>query len=152
MSEEAIFKKTLQIGLVVESVDEAVKGYEELGLGPWNVFNLEPSNFEDTTVHGKKQEFSFRVGFAVIGGLEFELIEPLDDKSIYSEFLKEKGPGLHHLAFEVDDFGKTVDILKGKGVDIIQGGRVKDSMGFAYLGTEKQFNCITEIYDKPKTE
>ena len=91
MSQEAIFKKTLQIGLVVESVDEAVKGYEELGLGPWNVFNLGPSNFEDTTVHGKKQEFSFRVGFAVIGGLEFELIEPLDDKSIYSEFLEEKG-------------------------------------------------------------
>ena len=40
--------------------------------------------------------FSFRVAFATVGDASFELIAPLEGKSIYMDFLKTHGEGMHH--------------------------------------------------------
>ena len=88
-----------------------------------------------------------RIGFAKIGELQWELIEPLDNESIYSEFLQECGEGLHHIAFDVENYDDTIGACKDKGIGVLQGGTVGKT-GFAYLDTQKALGCITEIYNR----
>ena len=36
-------------------------------------------------------------------GYEIELIMPLTDDGVYAEWLRDKGPGIHHIKFETND-------------------------------------------------
>lgn len=144
MEMKPVFKKVLQVGLVVSNVDEAVKKYEQFGIGPWKIREYGPSNISNLTVRGERVDFSLRAAFAKIGEVEMELIEPLDDKSIYAQFLKQHGEGLHHLAMDIDGFEKTITLFESKGVGVLQSGT-----GFAYLDSEKELSFIAELYDRP---
>ncbi len=151
MIKKPVFKKLLQVGIVVKDLDASMKKYWEVsGIGPWNVYSYDGSNLMNLKVHGERKDFAMRVGFAMSGEIQWELIEPLDEKSIYSKFLKEHGEGLHHLAMEVDDYNQTISYFKKNGVEVIQEGRGKDGFGFAYLNTMGPMSCITEIYDIPE--
>ncbi len=148
MTDKPLFKKILQVGLVVRDLDDSMKKYLEIsGIGPWDVYTFDGTNIENITVRGERKDFAIRVGLANIGGVQWELIEPLDDDSIYAEFLKEHGEGLHHLALEVDNYKKTISHLSNHGVEVLQEGRAKGGFGFAYLDTTETLSCITEIYD-----
>ena len=150
MSTEAVFKDVLQVGIVVKDVDAAVRKYWEVcGIGPWEIHTMDNANMHDTTLNGKKTEFSMKVAFANVGNMQLELIEPLNDENIYSEFLREHGEGLHHIACAVDDFDETKAVLNGKGVGVLQEGVTREGMGFAYLDTQDAMSCITEIYKFP---
>jgi len=48
-----------------------------------------------------------------------ELIEPSEDHSPVSNFLKKRGGGLHHICFEVDDIEKTVHDLEERGFKVV---------------------------------
>lgn len=149
MEVKPVFKKVLQVGVVVSDLDRAMRQYEELGIGPWQAFTLDPSNMRELKVRNQRVDFSMRVAFARIGDFQWELIQPLDERSIYSEFLREKGEGLHHVAFHVDDFGQAVEFLRENGVEVLQSGEAP-GLGFAYLDTKEKLSFIAEIYDVPK--
>jgi methylmalonyl-CoA/ethylmalonyl-CoA epimerase len=48
-----------------------------------------------------------------------ELLEPTDDSSPVTEFLKSRGGGLHHICFEIDDIEEVVDQLTKKGLRMV---------------------------------
>ena len=147
MREKPVFTGVLQVGVVVRNLDEAVKKYEDIyGIGPWAINVLDSSNVNGMTVHGKRQDFAIRVGFAFVGNTQWELIEPLDDKSIYSDFLGKHGEGLHHVAFGVENHDEVVSDLGKKGVEVIQSGRSGDGFTFTYLDTRESLSCLAEIY------
>ncbi|MFC1825323.1 VOC family protein [Thermodesulfobacteriota bacterium] len=150
MEEKKIFKRMLQVGLVVKDLDATIKNYEAYGIGPWEVHTLDAKSIRDMTVHGERRDFAMRVAFAKIGEVEWELIQPLDDQSVYSEFLEKHGDGLHHVAMDVEDFDETLSFCQGRGAGVIQGGKAGKDFGFAYLDTAKDLACITEIYNTPK--
>jgi methylmalonyl-CoA/ethylmalonyl-CoA epimerase len=74
-----------------------------LGAGPFVSAGAE-SRFDRALVHGKPTPFALRIAFGALGGVLVELLEPLDDRSPHAEFLRERGEGMHHLAFLVADF------------------------------------------------
>lgn len=51
-----------------------------------------------------------------MGGVQLQLVQPLRDDIPLAKVLAEKGEGLHHVCFYVDDLAHTVDDLKMKGV------------------------------------
>jgi methylmalonyl-CoA/ethylmalonyl-CoA epimerase len=53
------------------------------------------------------------------GGQRLELVEPAHADSPISGFLAKRGPGLHHLAWEVDDCAAAIAHLQAKGVRLI---------------------------------
>ena len=57
-----------------------------------------------------------------------ELIEPSEDHSPVSNFLKKRGGGLHHICFEVDDLEKTVQDLEERGFNFVV--RPVDCVGY----------------------
>jgi methylmalonyl-CoA/ethylmalonyl-CoA epimerase len=57
--------------------------------------------------------------FLDVGEADIELVEPLDDDGPVARFLDRRGPGLHHLAFEVPDVGSALDAAEAMGLERI---------------------------------
>ncbi len=80
--------------------------------------------------------------------MQWELIEPLDERSTYARFLAEKGEGVHHVGLAVKDYGAAVAEIEAKGRDVVFGGEY-NGVTFAYLGTDADLGVVTEIFSGP---
>jgi methylmalonyl-CoA/ethylmalonyl-CoA epimerase len=54
-----------------------------------------------------------------IGGDRVELLASLGEETPVGKFLANRGPGMHHVAYEVDDVGAALDELTAKGAELI---------------------------------
>ena len=149
MLSEPVFTGTLQVAVVVRDLDAAVRRHaDDYGIGPWEIYEFNPSTVQDMVRDGEPAEYAMRIALTMVGNLQWELIQPLDDRSIYADFLREHGEGLHHLGVAVKDYGETLELMRGKGHTILQGG-LYNRVEFAYLSTERDLGFITEIFDFP---
>jgi methylmalonyl-CoA/ethylmalonyl-CoA epimerase len=92
-------KKIDHIGIVVKSIDKALKLYN-------NLLGLELTGEEILEDRGLK------VAFIKVGDTRIELLEPLHENSEVSGFLEKKGEGMHHIAYEVDDVKSMIEKAK----------------------------------------
>jgi methylmalonyl-CoA/ethylmalonyl-CoA epimerase len=139
--------KFAHAALVVKDMDKAVKLFEALEVGPFPPFlGGTGMSFSGKTVHGKPVDYDMdlRIARSDLGGLTVELIQPLKGRSIYDEFLEEKGEGLHHLAFMVDDFDAEVADMEKKGFRVIQTGAMPNTK-WAYLEAESPGGMLIEL-------
>jgi len=102
------------------------------------------------TVEGRFEdpEVGYRgVGLRVPGGTgHFEVLEPYDEKSYLHRFLKERGPGLHHVTFEVKDADRAARAIKEYGIEPL--GGVKRSHGSAetYIHPKDSGGVLFQFY------
>ena len=94
------------VGIAVADLDEAVDTYQRL-------FGAE--------LEGRGQIAGQHVEAAslVLGASRVELVAPLDDDSTVARFLDRRGPGMHHVAYEVEDVQVALDRLAGEGARLI---------------------------------
>ena len=78
------------IGIAVADIETAIAMYA-------GAFGLRPQRVEEVAGQG------IRAHHLPVGGTRIELLEPLDGGSPIARFLARHGPGLHHIAFAVDD-------------------------------------------------
>jgi catechol 2,3-dioxygenase-like lactoylglutathione lyase family enzyme len=123
-----------QLGFVVRDTDETARYYERVfGLGPWTVMDGET---EDCTNRGKPTTIRGKIGVAQVGPVQFELIQILEGESIHSEFLREKGEGLHHIGFYVRDIEARLQACRDAGIEVLQKGTIRQgpvTINYAYL-------------------
>jgi methylmalonyl-CoA/ethylmalonyl-CoA epimerase len=94
------------LGIAVEDLDASILVYSDL-VGA----TLEHrERVEDQGVEAA----SLRVGDSRI-----ELLQPLGPDTPVGRFLAKRGPGMHHVAFEVDDVGEALDELVAEGAELI---------------------------------
>jgi methylmalonyl-CoA/ethylmalonyl-CoA epimerase len=146
---DPVFTDVHQIAVVVPDLDAALRVYvEEYGIGPWQIFEYGPDNGSELIVDDEPVEYAMRVAITTLGPVEWELIEPLDDRSDYARFLAEKGSGVHHVAVGISSYDDTLRALRDKGRIIRQGGR-NGEVTFAYMSTDDDLGVIAEIVDWP---
>jgi methylmalonyl-CoA/ethylmalonyl-CoA epimerase len=144
---EPIFSGTLQVSVVVPDLEAAMKTYvEEYGIGPWDVYEFNPGNVQGMHERGEPVERTWRLALAQIGELQWELVEPQDDDSVYARFLAEHGPGVHHIGVAVADYQGTIEELGARGHEVLLGGTY-NGVTFAYLSTDRDLGVVTEIFD-----
>jgi methylmalonyl-CoA/ethylmalonyl-CoA epimerase len=149
MTTQALFRKVLQVGLVVKDSEATARRYwDEFGIGPWRFYTLDPANTSNMRFRGRPVEHAFRAALADLDNLTLELIEPLDGASVYSEHLRLHGEGLHHLAFAVDDYDTACNSLVKGGFAELQAGRPYGVNDYSYFDTAGALGFITEIYSK----
>ena len=54
-----------------------------------------------------------------VGESRVELLASLGDDTPVGKFLSKRGPGMHHVAFEVDDVAAELDTLTEQGAELI---------------------------------
>ncbi len=94
------------IGIAVHDIEEAAKFYtEQLGL----------------TLGGVEEvvDQKVKVAFLPIGEIRIELIQPTSPESPIAKYLEKNGPGIHHIAYQVEDTGEVVEKLIGQGVRMV---------------------------------
>ena len=95
-----------QIGIVVDNVDEAVEHFTALfGWGPFRIREVDVQGF---TFRNRPGHCRLKMAFARSGPIEIELIQVLEGETPHSEFLRQKGEGLHHLRFRVDNYDELL--------------------------------------------
>ena len=94
------------LGVAVEDLDAALATYERL-------FGAE---VEHTATVGDQ---GVRAASVRIGTGRVELLEPLGEDTPVGRFLAKRGPGMHHVAYEVSDLGATLAELARAGADLI---------------------------------
>ena len=147
---EPVFTETLQISIVVRDLERAVRTYaDEYGIGPWEIYEFDPGTVSEMVKDDAPAEFAMRIAVTMVGSVQWELVQPLDDRSIYAEFLATKGEGLHHVAVGGKPFHEELDAMRAKGRRVLQGG-VYQGARFAYLSTDEDLGVITEIFDWPE--
>lgn len=99
-------KKINHVAIVVADIDQAV-GFWRDALG------IRLDHVEDVPSQKAK------VAFLPVGDSEVELVQPTTHDSGTAKFLAERGGGMHHLCFEVDDIQAKLDELKAQGVRLI---------------------------------
>jgi methylmalonyl-CoA/ethylmalonyl-CoA epimerase len=99
-------KKVDHIGILVSNLDEAIKLYKDC-------FDAEVDKIETLTERGVKAAI-----LSLDQGTNLELLEPLPGSNI-AKVLENRGEGLHHIAFEVDDIDKDLNRLSEQGIELI---------------------------------
>jgi methylmalonyl-CoA/ethylmalonyl-CoA epimerase len=94
------------LGVAVADIDEAVDRYRRL-------FGAELEQRETLADQGV-EAVSLRVGDGRV-----ELLGSLGPETPVGRFLARRGPGMHHVAFEVDDVGAELARLAGDGAELI---------------------------------
>jgi len=134
------------IGIVVKNIDETIKYYERtFGFGP---FEIRYVDYPTATYYGQVAGYKGKRAFFFMGPIQIELIELVDGKTIHEDFLKEKGEGLHHLGFRVDNIKEVKKRAEEAGFKVIQGFTRQDNTGFAYLDSDKIGGVLFEISEK----
>lgn len=145
---EKLFEEIIQIAIVVENLEKSLKTFnDEYGIGPWEIYKIDKETTIDMKRNGESKEFEYIVAMCEMGNIELELVQPIDENSVYYEFLKNHGPGLHHIGFKIKDFNKVRDFFNKKGIIPHQSG-VWSGKFFAHMKTEKDLNFVLEIFNK----
>jgi methylmalonyl-CoA/ethylmalonyl-CoA epimerase len=143
---EPSFTETVQIGIVVRDLEATMRRYvDDYGIGPWEIYEFNAGSAEDLQEHGRSVERSWRLATTMVGELEWELIEPLDDESDYARFLAEKGEGVHHIAVAPANFDQAIADQAKKGRQTVLSGTF-GGFRVAYLPTEQDLGLIVEIF------
>lgn len=146
------FKDFAQIGAIVEDIDRSIQVLSEVfGIGPWRVISWPPAGRTDMLrfYHGEPGDFTARMAFAELGPIELELIQPLTGQSLWADFLREHGPGLHHIRFNVDEMEPVVASLASQGIGVTQSGSgIRPGTTWANFDTEKLIGFGIEVMRK----
>lgn len=140
-----------QIGVVVRDVEEAAKKVQEIfgfahqaevGLNGTVVYDG-----ADVTYMGQKVDGNFKGAFYDFGSVQIEFMSPADDgPSVWKDYLKEHGPGIHHVAWKVADNDKTQEYLESKGLKLMQRGSWPTG-SYAYYDGLESMGLIIETLE-----
>jgi methylmalonyl-CoA epimerase len=125
------------VGIAVADLDEAVRTYEHLFGG-----RLE----HRATVEAQGVEAaSLRVGESRV-----ELLAALGDDTPVGRFITRRGPGMHHLAYEVDDVASALADLAEQGAELIDVAPREGLFGLevAFVHPESVHGILSEVVSR----
>ncbi len=100
------------IGIAVKDAEKTCQFLSSIwNIGDPEIFDYEPK--PEDLIEG--QPFGVRLVFVKFGPVPIELLQPLDDRSIWAKFIAEKGEGIHHIALGVSNYDELVSQLSNQG-------------------------------------
>lgn len=136
----------VQIGIVVKDLQHTIELLTNIGLGPFDIREVEHPS---ALIHNTLKYYKVRVAIARQGAIELELIEPLEGHSVQQEALDEKGEGLHHIMFMVNNLDETLERFSDLACDTILEDRFIGGGGVAYVETKAAGGLVMEVAQLP---
>jgi catechol 2,3-dioxygenase-like lactoylglutathione lyase family enzyme len=138
-----------QVGLVVKDAQTVAENYWNiLGIGPWNIYSWEAPLVYEHMYHGKPAFARTKIAQAQVGAVQLELYQPIEGDSIYGDFLKERGEGLHHISCFVDNVDETAAELEKEGFHSLESGRYGDNGAYNCIDI-KPLRTLWQIVKRP---
>ena len=130
-----MIKKVNHIAIVVPDLDASMLFWVD-------ALGLELTHREHVASQGVD------VAFLPVGDTKIELLQPTDDESGVARYLAKRGPGMHHLCFEVDDIEAALAKLQALGIQLINEAPMIGSDGrkFAFIHPKSANGVLVELY------
>lgn len=131
-----MIKKISHIAIVVPELDDALEFWVDiLGLPLEHVEHVPDQDVD--------------VAFLPSGESEIELLEPLSQEGGVARFMKKRGPGMHHICFEVDDIESMLRKMKKGGVPLINEEPTIGTGGkkIAFVHPKGTGGVLVELYE-----
>jgi methylmalonyl-CoA/ethylmalonyl-CoA epimerase len=131
-----VFDRIDHIGVAVEDLDAAIALYEES-------FEMQLSHRETVESQGVEAVL------LDVGDGHVELLAPLGPDTAVGKFVARRGPGLHHVAYRVDDIDATLERIRGAGIELIDAEAREGIRGsrVAFLHPKSTGSVLTEIVE-----
>src|ERR1700722_3346535 len=144
-------KRLVQIGIVVSNRAQTVEQLKTLfGMGPFRLVEW-PSRPEAKYYYrGVEENIRLKQAFVQLGDVEVEIIEPIEGRNAYQDFLDETGGGIHHVLFEVKDIDPVIEQLAKSGVSVLQSGTgIRPGTRWALMDTRQLVGFYLELRHRP---
>lgn len=131
-----MIKQISHIAVVVPDLDKATKFWvDALGLSLEHMEHVEDQGVD--------------VAFLPAGESDIELLEPVDPESGVSRYLAKRGPGIHHICFEVEDIEQTLARLKAAEIPLIDEEPTIGTGGkkIAFVHPKGTGGVLVELYE-----
>jgi methylmalonyl-CoA/ethylmalonyl-CoA epimerase len=125
------------IGIAVKNLQESIQFYEDiLGLKCYGIEEV--------------KDQKVKTAFFLLGQTKIELLESTDPDGPVGKFLEKKGPGIHHIAFAVNDLQTKLNEIESKGIQLIDKNPRKGAEGLniAFLHPKSTGGVLTELCEK----
>ncbi|WP_349410699.1 VOC family protein [Pseudalkalibacillus sp. SCS-8] len=135
-------EKTLDhIGIAVRDLDEALEFYIEILGG--ELEHRYTSETPGVEVH---------VAAVNVNGDLIELLQPTSHSSPVARFIRQKGKGVHHIAYRVPDLPKAIEESRKQGIRFLEDTYRTNQLGrrLIYLNPASTQGTIIEFCDYPK--
>jgi methylmalonyl-CoA/ethylmalonyl-CoA epimerase len=122
------------IGIAVNNLEEAIPYYE-------NILGLKCYAIEEVA------DQKVKTAFFKVGQTKIELLESTDPEGPIGKFIEKKGPGVHHLAFAVDNVNDALTEVGSKGVQLIDksGRKGAEGLNIGFLHPKSTLGVLTEL-------
>jgi len=101
-----MLRKIEHLGIAVKSIDDSLKTFETLlGSACYKIEEVESEGV--------------KTAFIQVGESKIELLEATNPESPIAKYLEKKGPGIHHIAFDVENIEKEIERLTDEGFTLI---------------------------------
>jgi len=136
---QMMFNDTRHIAIVVKDIEKTAKYYyEKLGIA-FNIRTMEHSGL----LHGEPMKYKAKIAHAKVGSTTFELLQPVEGKSLFEEFLKKQGEGIHHIAVDAPvPLEAEIEKWQKLGVKVQQIDKMNPGEGTAYMDVP---GCMIEL-------
>jgi len=140
-----------QVGIVVRDLDKAIEFYgATFGWGPFEVTEV---SLEGCNYRGKPTDCRMKMAMAQSSPIEIELIQVLEGETAHTEFLREKGEGIQHLRFSVDDLDGIIATYAEQGIEPVWGHSMPEiGVSWAYFDTDKVGGVMAELIEMKEVQ
>lgn len=159
-----LLQALLQVGFVVRDLDQALEVFTgQLGAGPFlnvkfgsvdgdSAFNDGALSIEDFRLDGRYLgSYGIRMGAMHFGGIQLELIQPMENMSLFRQYLDQHGPGAQHLAMErTESFEMTLGRMAAAGNPIGSLAKVDRQEDCAFVRHTEPLGIALELYHRPE--
>jgi methylmalonyl-CoA/ethylmalonyl-CoA epimerase len=122
------------IGIAVKNIEEAIPFYE-------NVLGLKCYAIEEV------KDQKVKTAFFKVGQTKIELLESTDPEGPIGKFIANRGEGVHHMAFAVENLEACLQEAEEKGVRLIdqQPRKGAEGLHIAFLHPKSTIGVLTEF-------
>jgi methylmalonyl-CoA/ethylmalonyl-CoA epimerase len=122
------------IGIAVNSLEESIPYYE-------NVLGLKCYSIEEVV------DQKVKTAFFKVGQTKIELLEATSEDSPIAKYIAKKGPGVHHIAFAVNNLNEQLKTVEERGVQLIDKTSRKGAEGLdiGFLHPKSTLGVLTEF-------
>jgi methylmalonyl-CoA epimerase len=122
------------LGVAVHDLDDALATYER--------------SFGATLEHrARVEDQGVEAAAVLVGTGRVELLAPLGEDTPVGRFLAQRGPGMHHIAYEVEDVRSALDALSAEGLQLIDEEPREGLFGLqvAFVHPDAVHGVLTEV-------
>ncbi len=118
----------------------------------WHFYTYNAETLKELVYRDRPGDYSIRIAITTGIEPEVELIQPLQGPSIYHEWIRDRGYGLHHIGYFVDSLEEASGIMAARGYAPIQSGfgfGVDGDGGYVYFDTADELGVMLEFIELP---